>query len=444
MAVTQDPEYARTFPTSESLVERARRVLPGGLAHDSRHLAPFPLYVERARGSRKWTAEGRELVDFGMGHGALLLGHGNQAIQDAVVAQMARGTHFSACHPLEIEWAERICRLVPSAELVRFTNSGTEATMLAMRLCRAFTGRPRILKLQGHFHGWHDEATVGNGPDGATPATAGFNPATVTLTTAIPANDLAALRRELETGAYAGMILEPSGASWATVPLAAGYLQAVRDLTRQIGTLLIFDEVISGFRFAPGGAQELYGITPDLSTLAKAMAGGLPGGAVAGRGDVMDRLAFHDDERDQQKVTQQGTFNANPLSAAAGIAALEQLADGSAQRQATATAAKLCRGINGSLQALDEPGCAYHVQSVFHVYIGEDCPIWVEGDEIKGELDPVRLKRGMPGLGEFRRGLNERGVDLMRDGGLVSTVHGDEDIEIVVRAIEGTIRARRG
>jgi glutamate-1-semialdehyde 2,1-aminomutase len=430
-------QYSDHFAASAALAERARKVLPDGLTHDSRRLNPYPVYISRAEGAHKWTEEGDELIDYGMGHGALLLGHGNAAVRDAVAAQLSQGTHFSAPHRLEIEWAERVCRLVPSAEVVRFTGTGTEATLLAMRLARAFTGRSRMLKLKGHFHGWHDEALVGAKAPFDHPASAGLNPGITENATAIEPNDVDALREALETGDYAGLILEPSGGGWAMVPLATGYLDAARELTRATDTVLIFDEVITGFRLAPGGAQEHFGVKPDLTCMAKILAGGLPGGAVAGRGEILGQLGFGKTSR----VAQQGTFNANPLSAAAGIAALDQLSGGEPQRRAAALTQRLCEGFNQTLQALDIPGCAWHLQSLFHVYVGDDCPIWIEDGQVRGELDVERLFGGMSRLTELRQAMLLRGVDLFKDGGLMSAAHSEADVERTVSAFEDSLRA---
>lgn len=427
-----EQEYRRHFAASGSLAGRAREVLPDGLTHDSRRFAPHPVYVARSEGPYKWTEEGDRLIDYGMGHGALLLGHGNPAVVRAVQEQAARGTHFSASHRLEVEWAERVRRLVPSAELVRFTASGTEATMLAMRLARARTRRPRILKLQGHFHGWHDEALVGSRLPFDQLPSLGLNPGTVEMATAIPSNDVDALERELATERYAALILEPSGASWGTVPFAEGYLEAARRATAATGTVLVFDEVITGFRLAPGGAQEHFRVRPDLTCLAKILGGGLPGGAVAGLESIVGQLRFDGTEG---RVVQQGTFNANPLSAVAGIAALDQLADGAPQRRATELAERMCRGVNAMLESLDLPGCAWSVGSLFHVHVGATCPIWIEDGRIRGELDTPRLLTGMPHLHEVREGLLLRGVDLFRDGGLMSAVHTEADVDETVSAL---------
>jgi glutamate-1-semialdehyde 2,1-aminomutase len=425
-----EQDYSRHFSAAAPLLERASKVLPGGLTHDVRHFDPHPIYVARASGSRKWTEEGHELIDYGMGHGALLLGHVNPAVRRAVETQIALGTHFAAPHKLEVEWAERVTRMVPSAEMVRFTSSGTEATLLAIRLARAFTGRPRLLKLHGHFHGWHDEVMVGR-------PSAGANQGTMTQATEIPANDVDAVRRELETEQYAVMIVEPSGAGWGQVPLADGYLQAVRDLTRRHGTVLIFDEVITGFRLAPGGAQEHFGVTPDMSTLAKILAGGLPGGAVAGRRDIVSQMDF----AHKPRVSQNGTYNANPLCAAAGIAALDQLADGAPQRRAAELAARACDGFNQTLAALDIPGCAWRMQSMFHVYVGEGCPIWVEDGEVRGEFEAATLLKRMPREDELRQAMMVRGVDLFHDGGFMSAVHTDADVDQTVGAFEDSLRS---
>jgi glutamate-1-semialdehyde 2,1-aminomutase len=432
-------EFSRHFAASGALAERATRVLPDGLTHDSRRLSPHPIYVTRAKGAHKWSEEGYELVDYGMGHGALLLGHDHPAIRRAVEAQLDSGTHFAAPHRLEIEWAERVCRLVPSAEMVRFTNSGTEATLLAMRLARAHTGRRKILKLHGHFHGWHDEALVGSKVPFDRLPSAGLSPSVIDNATAIPSNDVERMRQELESGEYAALILEPSGASWASVPLVAGYLEAARERTGATGTLLIFDEVITGFRLAPGGAQEHFGITPDLTCMAKVLAGGLPGGAVAGGQEILSLLGFSKDPR----VAQQGTFNANPMSAAAGIAALDELADGEAQRRAAALASRLCDGLNQTLQALDQPGCAWNLGSLFHVYVGEDCPIWIEAGELRGELDSTRLLKRMPQLSDLRDAMLMRGIDLFMDGGFMSAAHDESDVTRTVEAFEESVRAIR-
>ncbi|HEX4214092.1 MAG TPA: aminotransferase class III-fold pyridoxal phosphate-dependent enzyme [Candidatus Dormibacteraeota bacterium] len=432
-----EQEYRRHFAASGSLASRAREVLPDGLTHDSRRFAPHPVYIARSEGPYKWTEEGDRLIDYGMGHGALILGHANPAVVRAVQDQVAKGTHFSASHRLEVEWAERVRRLVPSAELVRFTASGTEATMLAMRLARARTGRPRILKLQGHFHGWHDEALVGSRMPFDELPSLGLNPGTVEMAKAIPQNDVESLERELATEQYAAMILEPSGASWATVPLAEGYLEAVRRATASTGTVLIFDEVITGFRLAPGGAQEHFGITPDLTCLAKILGGGLPGGAVAGSEPIVGLLRF---DGAGKRVVQQGTFNANPLSAAAGIAALDQIVDGAPQRRATALAERLCARVNQMLESLDLPGCAWNVGSLFHIHVGDTCPIWIEEGKIAGELDVPALLTGMPHLHEVREGLLLKGVDLFRDGGLVSAVHTEADIDHTIQALAETLQ----
>src|SRR5579884_3970389 len=311
--------YAAAFARSQKLHEQARNIFPNGVTHDARHLLPFPVYVERAQGAHKWTVEGRELIDYWSGHGALLLGHGHPAVVEAVQRQMEKATHPGACHEREIEWGRWVQRLVPSAERIRFTASGTEATMMALRLARLFTGRPRVLKFAGHFHGWNDFLTPG--ADGLhDPVPPGVLEDVARHTVIVAPNDPAAVDRVLARDPEIGcVILEPTGGHFGAVPVRGDFLRALRDLTTSHGRLLIFDEVITGFRVHPGGAQGHYGVKPDLTTLVKILAGGLPGGCVAGRADILAHLEFRPDKA---KMKHPGTFNANPLSAAAGTATL--------------------------------------------------------------------------------------------------------------------------
>src|SRR5262249_48263130 len=285
--------YEAEFPASRKLHEQAKGLFPNGVTHDLRHLEPFPVYVERAEGAWKWDVDGHRLIDFWCGHGSILLGHSHPAVVVAVQRQMGRATHPGACHELGVEWGRWVQRLVPSAERLRFVSSGTEATLMALRLARIFTGKPRVLKFAGHFHGWNDFVTPGADPPYDGSPVPGIPREVAANTVIVPPNDPAAVERALETDPDIGcVILEPTGGHWGAVPVRGDFLRALRELTAKRGRLLIFDEVISGFRVSPGGAQAHYGVTPDLTTLAKILAGGLPGGCVAGRADVLAALEF--------------------------------------------------------------------------------------------------------------------------------------------------------
>ena len=289
--------YVELHPASQRLSERAGRVFPDGVTHDMRRNSPFPLYVQRAAGSRKWDVDGHEIVDYVMGHGALLLGHNHPLVMAAVAAQAPLGTHYGASHELEIAWGELVQRLVPSAQKLRFTSSGTEATMMALRLARAYTGREKIVRLREHFHGWNDSVTgqpARRADDPGVARAAARHPRCVDRR--VPQNDAVALERTLreEAGEIAAMILEPTGAHWGTEPIDVDFVRRARELTAELGIVLIFDEVITGFRVSPGGAQQAYGITPDMTTMAKIIAGGLPGGCVAGRADIIDQIAVRE------------------------------------------------------------------------------------------------------------------------------------------------------
>ncbi len=274
--------YIKQRHKSMALYEKAVNIFPSGVTHDTRFILPFPTYITEAKGSRKWDVDGNEYVDFAMGHGALLLGHGREEVINAVRDAVLKGTHYGASSELEIRWGEMVKRLVPSAERVKFTSSGTEATLLSLRLARACTGKTKIIKFHGHFHGWQDYLTVGERPPWEIPPV-GIPDEVLRTVIALPC-DLSPLERVLKNDKdIAGVIIEPTGGSWAKVPIPDGFLEKLRGLTTKYDVLLIFDEVVTGFRWSPGGAQGLYGVIPDLTTLAKILAGGFPGGAVVGK-----------------------------------------------------------------------------------------------------------------------------------------------------------------
>jgi glutamate-1-semialdehyde 2,1-aminomutase len=423
--------YRARHPKSAALTARARDAIPGGITHDIRHLTPFPVYVDRASGSRKWDVDGHAYIDYWMGHGALFLGHCHPAVVQAVQAQVARGTHLGASHELEIRWAELVNRLIPCAELTRFTMSGTEATHLALRVARAFTGRSRILKLAGHFHGWHDGVMVGVNPPYDVPQSAGLPGATLDQIVLCPPNDLKAAEIALERGDIAAVILEPAGGQAGTTPTLPGYLQELRALTTTHGALLIFDEVITGFRYAPGGAQEYFGVTPDLTTLAKIVAGGLPGGALCGRRDVMAMIAFRGDPTWDRtsRVAHAGTFNANPVCAAAAIATLELCADASLQTRASKLGDELRRGLAEAMKRAGVLGTCYGEASIYHVSF--------EGKPGLAGFDRPRKGSAYHTL---RTALLNHGVDCSMNHGWISTAHTEEDIERTIAAYEAAFK----
>ena len=430
--MTIHDEYRAKHAKSAALWERARRSIPGGITHDIRNLTPFPIYVERAAGSRKWDVDGNEYVDYWMGHGALFLGHCHPLVVKAVQDQVARGTHLGACHELEVRWAELVTRLVPCAELVRFTMSGTEATHLAMRVARAYTGRSKIVKLAGHFHGWHDGALAGVSPPYEVPMTAGIPGVTLDQLAICPPNDIKAVQVALERGDVAAVILEPAGGQSGTTPTIPGYLQELRALTARHGVVLIFDEVITGFRYAPGGAQAYFGVTPDLTTLAKIVAGGLPGGALCGKRDLMSLLAFRGDpDWDRsQRVAHAGTFNANPLSAAAALATLEACADAALQARANKAGEELRRALTEAMKRAGVPGTCYGEASIYHVSF--------EGKP--GLAGPDRPRRA--GLYHLLRcALLNHGVDSSMNHGWISAIHTEDDLERTARAYDQAFRA---
>ena len=314
-------------PVSHDLWNRANARIPGGVnspVRAFRGVGGEPFFVSKAAGCTITDADGREYIDFVGTWGPAILGHAPQVVTEAVRETALHGTSFGIPNPLEVSMAETICRLVPSVEKVRMTNSGTEAVMSAIRLARGATGRERIVKFEGCYHGHVDSLLVKAGSGALTlgqPDSAGIPAALAALTTTVPFNDIVALRAVFtEKGSeIAAVILEPVPANAGLYLPEPGFLEAIQKLCKEYGALLIFDEVMTGFRLAPGGAQEVYGITPDLTTMGKVIGGGLPVGAFGGRADLMDHLA------PLGPVYQAGTLSGNPLALAAGLAQLREM-----------------------------------------------------------------------------------------------------------------------
>jgi glutamate-1-semialdehyde 2,1-aminomutase len=434
-----DDAFRKRFARSAELYDRSRQAIAGGITHDSRNFAPFPIYIERAEGGRKWDVDRNELVDHWMGHGSLLLGHNNPTVTAAVAEQVHKGTHYGACHELEVAWAEQIVRLIPSAEWVRFTMSGTESTMLAMRDARAFTGREKIIRFAGHFHGWHDYAMAGYQPPFDTPTSTGVPKAVSDSMLVAYPNNIDSVRELLDAhrGEVAAVILEPGGGSNAIIPTNVQFLKELRALTLERGVVLIFDEVITGFRYSPGGAQQVYGVTPDLTTLAKIVAGGLPGGAVVGKRDILQVQTFKGElHKDRfERVLQQGTFNANPLSAAAGLTALQIVGEGWATEQANQLGEQLRVGLRDCLERRGVAGAVLGEFSVFQILLGEGM------DDAAETTDVQRLMAGRGAVNTLRKAMLLNGVDLMRSGGFTSIAHQDADISQTLGAFDRSLEA---
>ena len=425
--------YTQANPKSRAAHERASRLLPGGVTHDVRAFTPFLPYIVRASGAHKWDLDGHEYVDYAMGHGALILGHAHPTLVAAVTRQVALGTHPGANHLLEIEWAERVQALVPGVEMVRFTSSGTEATLLALRLARAATGRRKVVKFQGHFHGWHDAVSPGQAPP-YTDVPPGVTAATAGETVVLPVDlDVvgSALARDPE---IAAVIVEPSGAAAGAVPLPAGFLQNLRALTSSRGVCLIMDEVITGFRWSPGGAQQAYGVRADLVTMAKILAGGLPGGAVAGRRDLLEPIGVA--SAAGRRIRHPGTFNANPLSAASGISCLDVIRDGKVHEQINAMTRSLLTEMNARFARRGVRGVAYGEASRFNLAFDQRLTPGDPQSLRNVPADALKEQRPTPVAASLALALLLRGVHLMAMGGFVSTAHTREDIAKTVDALD--------
>lgn len=439
--------YLERTPRARELNRAAREVLPGGIVHDSRRMKPYGIYGDRALGSRKWDVDGHEYVDYYGGHGSLLLGHQHPQVLEAMQKQLGKGLHLAANHELEVEWARLIAEMVPSVERVRFTSSGTEATQLAMRLARAHTGKRGIVRFTTHFHGWHDQVAGGVHDHFDGTANAGVLKEVAENSTLVAPNDVAGVEKVISTRKdVAAVMIEPLGSSSGIVPTPPEVLGALREITKKHGVLLIFDEVVTGFRVAPGGAQAFYGVIPDLTTMAKILAGGMQGGAVGGPADIIDWLDYEAAHAaGREHINHHGTHNAHPVSAAAGITTLKIVRDSDACDKASATAATIRKRMNEVLEEERVPWAVYGEHSFFHIHTNP------RGDRIKpttfdaSTITPETLKgRNESMLGKLRIAMLNNGIDLKGwRGGIVSAAHTAEDVELTIDAWRRSLKALR-
>ncbi len=420
---------------SQALFAQALQCIPGGVnspVRAFRGVGGQPFFVERAAGSRIWDVDGNEYIDYVGTWGPAILGHAHPKIIRAVQERAALGTSFGIPNPLEVTMAQRICRVVPSVEKVRMCNSGTEATMSAVRLARGFTGRDKIIKFDGCYHGHVDSLLVKAGSGALTfgsPDSAGVPESFSRQTIVLPFNDPDAVRAAFAAnkGEIAGLILEPVPANAGLYLPKPGYLELLRQMTRDEGTVLIFDEVMTGFRLGLGGAQGRFGITPDLSCFGKIIGGGLPVGAFGGRAEIMDRLA------PLGPVYQAGTLSGNPLAMAAGLAALEELESSRGYEQLEERGAQLEAGMKSAAKSAGIPVVFQRIGSMFCGYF-TDQPVDNVADAMKS--DRVRFAK-------FFHGLLSRGVYVAPsqfEAGFISLAHTPADIDATVSAAAAAMR----
>ena len=421
---------------SEELFQEATGYMPGGVnspVRAFRGIEMAPRFIREGRGCRITDEDGQEYIDYIGAYGPLILGHRHPSVVAALNEALDRGTAFGAPTALEVQMAKRVTELVPSVDVVRMVNSGTEATLSAIRLARAATGRDGILKFEGCYHGHGDSFLIKAGSGAlamGVPDSPGVPAALASLTRTATFNDLASVKRVLtaEPDAIAAVIVEPVAGNMGVVPPAKGFLEGLRELSTRHGALLIFDEVMTGFRVSRGGAQELYGVTPDLTTLGKVIGGGLPVGAYGGRRELMEQIA------PAGPVYQAGTLSGNPLAMSAGLAQLEALETSNAWERLESTSGLLETGIRNILEELSLPLALNRVGSMMTLF-------FTEGEVTNFEQATRSNTRNHA---RFFRNMLEAGIHLppsQFEALFVSLAHEQDDLDRTLEAVRQSLRA---
>ncbi len=423
---TIEQRYEKLHPKSKVLALQAASLFPDGVTHASRKQGPFAVHMDHGKGPRKWDVDGIEYIDFRTGHGSMILGQANPAVVKAVQDQVAKGTHLSAGTELEIKWAQTVKRLVPSVEKLRFVSSGTEANMMAFRIARRFTGKEKIVKFKGAFHGWSDDEFV---TDPVTDRRYGIPRGTSDAMVLVDAHDLNALDKTLSGRSdIAAVILQGDDIN------RPEYVKGVEHLCRSHAVLFFMDEVVSGFRWSRAGSQGHYGVKPDISTFGKILAGGLPGGCLGGRGDIMDMIGEHG-------IAHPGTFNANPVSAAAGVTALGIVEREPIGERADAAARRLREGLNRIFKTMEIPGGAYGVSSIVVMSIGQDVDV-TDPYATPKESDG-RQQAGKTVFDLLQLAMVNEGLWAYPTWPILSATHTDKDVDQALEKYEAAFREVR-
>lgn len=417
---------------SEQLFEEAKKVLVAGVNSPVRAMKPYPFFTERAEGCRLYDVDGRNYIDYCLGYGPMILGHAYPKVVESVKQQIEQGSLYGTPTEQETKFAQKICKIVPSAEMVRFVNTGTEATMGAIRLARGYTGKNRIIKFEGAFHGAHDYVLVKAGSGATThgmPTSAGVPQDTTKNTIIAPFNDEAAIDAIVNNeDDIACLILEPIIGNAGCIMPKDGYLKFLREITEAAGIVLIFDEVITGFRVSLGGAQEYYNILPDITTLGKILGGGLPIGAITAKREIMEYFS------PAGKVYQAGTFNGNPLSLAAGYTAITELEDSSVHKKIGALGEKMRKGLSEIASDLKISARVYGIASMFQIYF-TDTDVTDYKSAMKADSE-LFLK--------FETELLKRGIFLppsQYECNFISYAHGEGEIDETLENVETVLKA---
>jgi glutamate-1-semialdehyde 2,1-aminomutase len=419
-----------------SLFSDASRFIPGGVnspVRAFRGVGGEPVFIERAAGARIVAADGRELIDYVGSWGPMILGHAHPQVIKAVQERVPLGLSFGAPTAIETELAAKICELMPSIELVRMVSSGTEATMSALRLARGFTGRSKIVKFEGCYHGHSDSLLVKAGSGALTlgvPTSPGVPPELAAHTITLAYNDIAQVQQTFNDMGreIACVIVEPVAGNMNCVPPVPGFLEALRSVCDQHGAVLIFDEVMTGFRVALGGAQALYGIKPDLTTLGKIVGGGMPVGAFGGRREIMEQIA------PLGPVYQAGTLSGNPIAMAAGLATLQGISEPGFHQRLAERTTQLVEGLNTAARTANIPFSTNHVCGMFGLFFTDKSPVRYFREVMACDVE--RFKR-------FFHGMLAEGIYLAPsafEAGFISSAHTVEDIEATIAAARRTLQ----